>query len=402
MNRFIKLLKLELKQAIGSLPRILLGSGVLLAVVTAILFCGQHLLYQKSTINKARIAFVIEDDSAFVSTAIGLAATQSSSTSATCEFLFLEADEAQAQLDAGNLIAVATVPKGFIHSISDGSNMHISIAFASDIGYEAVVFKEIATAATQILGAAQAGNYAARDFYHAYDAGGSHLGDAYNRLQTAYILLALKRESLFNNQIVTATSGLSVTHFFLAGSIVLFLLLWGIPCIRYLTRYPKSFTTMLRRQGTGIIACVGSKYLGLVALFLVLTLCLVPVICAFQVPLLALLCTLPFLVFTASALLLLLFECTDGGIETILLILFTAFILCIISGCLIPSAFLPDMLNKISYLFPTTYMRLALTDAIGGSISLINVLAMLGFSTLFFAVTCGLRYLQIHGHSRKD
>lgn len=392
MKRFFILCQLELKQALSCLPRILCGTVVLLAVISGIIFCGQNLLYQKPQINKARIAFVLEDDSFFVSMAIGLAGSQSASTQDTCEFIFTDAETAAEKLKQKEVIAVATIPEHFIHSIMDGTNLPIRIDFASKAGYEAIIFQEIAQAAMQILGSTQAGNYTARDFYTVYGEDGDALDDAYDRLEAAYISLALDRETIFHTETAAATGALSVTQFYLAGGCILFLLLWGIPCIRYLTRYSGCLLAQMKRSGISALAAIAARFAGLWSMFLLLSVVLLfPICLLLSLPVLPILVTLPFLLAAVCAILLFLYEISDGGIGTILLILFSAFGLCLLSGCLVPLALLPKAVTPIARLLPTTYMMNGLASAILGQFSLTDAAFMLLGGIVFFTCTVLVR-----------
>ncbi len=395
MKRFFILCQLELKRALRCLPRILLGTAVLLAAIGSVVFCGQHLLYGEQELNKAKIAFVLEDDSFFTAMAIRLATTQSASTRSACEFVFPDAEEAARELENNELAAVATIPKGFINSISSGENLPIRIDFANEVGYEALIFEEIANAAMQILGSTQAGNYAARDFYRLCDRDGKPLQAAYDRLESAYISLVLSRESVFRAQTVGATGSLNVLQFFLAGGCILFLLLWGIPCIRYLTRDSKCLLAQLRQSGFPVISTITAKFTGLGFLYLILLLCiLLPAGILWHIPVLPLILTALCLLLTACSLLLFLYEISDGGIGTVFLILCSAFGLCLLSGCICPLPLLPGFCSVIARFLPTTYMMNGLTSAFLGVFSIYNAAGMLLGTAVFFSLAVLIRILR--------
>ena len=211
MKFFWNLQLLECKRAFRKLPQILLGAVVLTAIVGAIAFCGQRLLYQDPVSSRIHIAVAAEDSSE--TTELALSFLEHMETVASlCSFTYTNEEEGRQMLERGEAAALLIVPGNMVEDIISGANTPVRVILSPGMEVSSALVEEVTSAGAGTLGASQAGIYAAYDLYSRRGWEGE-LQEVYDALNQRYLTAALSRTELFAGETVSATGELTVLEY---------------------------------------------------------------------------------------------------------------------------------------------------------------------------------------------
>ena len=399
MKRTLILWKLELKRTIKLLPAMLLEAALLFAVLGAVAYGASKFPYRDSPMLQITIAVVEEEENPLTDLAMQYIQGMESIAD-TCRFLVVSKEEGFSMLQEGKAAAVLVLPGGMIDGIMNGNNVPVQVYFPENAGIESALLKELTDAGVQMLRVAQAEIYGIYDTaknYGAFEQLSVLEGDI-DRFNLAF---ALERLALFQVKEVSATGNLSLLQYAAASGVVFFLLLLGMACYPVMQSYPPVLQGQLLRQGISIgQQCIGkwlcgvcSMGVGFLSFFLMIKglagvlgyAAWMPEIGIGQgiVCVIILLCITTFIYF--------IFQLADNGTAAILFLFFLSVVMIYCSGGFLPSAFLPEAVQKIGRILPTTYLietagNLYLEKMPGSTIGI-----LLCYTAFFWTAAYGIR-----------
>lgn len=398
MTQFKILTQLEIKRGLKALPHICIGTIILLAVVGCIGFCGDSILKNDNGNNeKAAIAVVVNDNSSLVTLAVSIATSQSKSTSLTCDFLFPTLEEANTMLEKNEITALMHVPKGFMSAFANNDIIPIEVTFSKDTGYGALIFHELANAIGNVLRSVQSGSLGIYDLYNDFKLS-DKASKASNKFDTKLVGTALTRSKIYTPVNISSTGNMSSSEYYIASIIVIFALLWGIICSSYMQRYSVAMIRKLHSHNLNSIIQHLSKLVGILCTFISSLLCLIvigKIITAFakidtpylklQPILFTLLSSLPAIIL-AMCIIILVYSIANNQMSGIIMLFISSTAMCFLSGCIVPTAFLPEIVDKIKFILPTTYMLNQVSNSLLGQFSLWNTIWTLVFAFVLFSL----------------
>ena len=280
-----------------------------------------------------------------------------------CTFLSLEEEDAIEALKAGEVTAVLVLPEDFIEGIMDGTNPDVRLLVPGDRPLESLLTLWVGQSATDLLAAVQAGIYAVLDFYDAASPEGISRDQVMMRINLEYISWTLNRQDMFRTETVTATQQLPVSlHYGLTLLVYcgftaapLFTVIYG----RSNLVFRRRLRSLGKKSGfcwlCDVTACTFLLFLLMaVPAFLLLRDSVLPVLGA----------TLAAAVFCSIFGILCCQLTTDaaacGGLSFFLALLFTA-----AGGGILPPVLLPETLRNLSWLSPSSWLRMLLSTAAG-------------------------------------
>lgn len=333
------------------MPKLILATIVLAILAGAIAFYGTKLLYHDSAADKVTIALVIEDETPLME--LGLQYLQSSeSVNTFCELVSVDLETATHLVKEKKAAAFIHFPKGFTDDIVSGENTPATITFSGKTGIEQLLFKELATTASHILSYAQADIYTIHDLYETYKFKGKR-GRHYDFINEKTLYTAFIRAQLFEVKQISSTGTLSTKDFFLSSGLVLLVLLSGMSLGGFARLEEGSLGALLSRKKLYAPLRLLAKLFVLLLFYLfiwsvLLCLCLGTKMFFYQcipvVPVLALFC---------ACWTLFCYQLTGHETSGTLLLFFAGIFSALCSGCLIPSAFLPQALRSAGAVLPT-------------------------------------------------
>lgn len=346
---------LQLKKLCQLFPRLITLTIVLTTLVSAIAFYGTKLLYQDSAIDKVTVALIVEDDSSWMQ--LGLQYLESSeSVHSFCELVRTNQKDATQMLKNKEAAASLYFPTHFTDDVISGKNTPAILTFAGTPGIEQLLFKELANTASQILGYAQAGIYTFKDLYHNYSVYGKK-GRHYDYLNEHTLQTALIRSQLFEVKQISSTKNLSTSEFYATSAIVLLIFLSVMALGSFAHAEPGVLVSLLTLHGITATKRTLLKAAALMLFYLLLLGLLFCVCICFKVLPKGCISMLPVIACLASCLTMFFYNVSGSVTTGTLAAFFSTFLCYILSGCLIPFAFLPDKLTVIGRCLPTYHLH---------------------------------------------
>lgn len=408
MKRNWKLLQLECKRAFISLPQIVLGTILFFSLLALILFGGMKLIQSESGFTPIKVALTGDTDGEYENIGISILENMDS-TQSTCEFIRMEESEAYDALETEEVSAVLYLPSGFVQSIVDGTNTPAKLTFSGNTkGLGTTYIRMLTDAGALMLGCAQAGVYSAEDFYRANGGEEIRSKSVYN-LNMRYISKILSRGNIYTSQQIDAMNGFSVFVYYIGAGIMLFFLLSGIAYSTFIKNTGNAFEQQLRFCGissayqvlvrlislfailmTNFLLILGIAYILLHGMHIqmddlaFLSLSQIPLFILRSIPVLILICMI----------LLFLLELTPNAVSgTLLLFLFT-FVTGFISGCFLPTEFLPQTLRNLAAFLPTTTLHQYICHTVQGDWSPSLTAKLIIIFILLYGGIIGIRALR--------
>lgn len=386
MKFYFNYIRLEFKRAYKSFPKMILGAIILLIVIGALAFCGEKLLYANSKHDKARVAFVTEDTSKLVPM-VTMLLQSSESISSLCEFVNTDCETAKKLVKNNEVIASITIPEGFINGLRHGINVPIVISFADNMTSMAGLLKELSQTATRTLSCSQAGIFAQADFYTAHNTS-DKLYDANYKLNEEYLGFIFKRNSLFSKTTVSTTSNISVKEYYISGGLTLFFMMFSMSFAGFMMEDTKTLKKKLFSKYINIPQYFISKIIIIFSMFYLMYLLIsVPMLLfvkynlfEFFIPMIAILLSL-------SSVIVMFYVISPNKLSSVILIFIFSIASAILSGCILPTHYLPTTLATIGSFLPSTHIINVIAGIIASSLAVKNIVFLLIDAIICFAVS---------------
>lgn len=355
------------------LPRMLLQAILLMVLIGTIAFCGVKSMEKEPLAVGADIAVVVREDNTVTQMAIGFVESMES-VSEFCRFRQVSEEEGFSLLGEGKVAALILLPEQLVEGIMNGENPPVEIYFAKQAGLEAMLFKELTDAGAGLLNVAQAEIYGAGDTAAAYGFT-DKLSVMEMEIDSYNLAFALDRLALYETEQVSVTGQMSVFQYFAASAVVLFLLLFGMALYPVMQPEPVVFRKQLTREGVGVLwqdfcqwLC-GFLCVGLMSILLLLVVWTAKVWLvhsgqetelfrntqgAKQMAETMFLMMLGMVL--VSTFIYCLYSIAGSRISGILMLFVISLMMVYLSGGLVPSVFLPEMMQKIGGKLPTAYL----------------------------------------------
>jgi len=396
MAKYLLLLWFQIKAAFKSLPKLFCATLIFAALVVLIGFCGTKMLSNSKSSGKMDIAVVLPaDGDSYTSLAFSFL-SNIETVKNVCTFKEMSKDSAYEGLRNGTIYAVILVPDNFINHIIDGTNTPANIIFPrSEIGTKSMLFRTLVNSGVTDIGAAQAGIYAVDDVCNYYKIKDG-IVKSEEFLNEAYFSYALDRSVYFKTDTISATGNLTITQFYICSGIVLLLLLSGISCSDLLKRENNALSTSLKRRRIPVFLLFLFKIIGVTLVFFTMLIFayIMATLAQIRFPAISnVLVHLDFasfiglfsLTFGVFSMVLFIFQFANSQSLGVLLLFTFSTLMLFISGGFIPSPLLPEIVQKISVVLPTTYFIKLCGEIITNSTVLGTFLITIGFSVLFIS-----------------
>lgn len=389
-------LAFTLKRCFGRLGKLLCGLA-LLGIICAAAIYGLSFVNQKNDTAAAshfNVVFVMPKNAGLhYSLALGMVSNMESLSSMVTIKQTTSENEAKAMLDSGEVKAAVIIPEGMIHTIMSGTNdLPARIIYPGEPSIETVIFRQIVDSLSQMVASSQTGVYALYEIYNDFDATEKQQDKANTQLNDLYINSVLERNALFqivgndskeNNLLDEEVSSdtTPATDFVLVGylcsGLALLFLLSGINLCFFFVAPNRAVLPALSRIGLSDSFCLLADFFAaVICQWLIFSIgCLligtigstahiVPVFLIGRAIVSCFVCA-----FFSCALELFICRICHGKQACMITTFAVSLLVMYASGCLIPSAFLPDMLRRISATLPGSQLKNMIFWQFGQSIS---------------------------------
>ncbi|MDE5802111.1 MAG: ABC transporter permease [Lachnospiraceae bacterium] len=372
MKRFWIWFQTEYKRAALRLPAALGRAVILLGLVGMIAFCAQKIRLASADREPVQIGYAAEE-SPLIRMAVSYVENMEA-VKGLCRFVPVAEEEGKALLAEGELAALLVLPENMIEGILSGSNEPAGLYLAENPSPTGLVFEELANAATGMLAVAQAEIYAAHaltEYFHVEPYG---LEQMYQELDTFNLGIVTEREQFFRFRQLSETGNTGFAVYYAGAFFTVYLLVAGMFLGGLLKRDGEEMLLLQKRGGISYAAqFLGRSFItaGCLLLLLFVTGFLwlsggvreaVRISWSLQGMFLVVLA-----VFCVASWLQLIYLLAESARSAILPAGFAAVFMCYISGCFVPSAILPKVVNRLAAVMPTTYIKAAFTTVFSGS-----------------------------------
>lgn len=355
--------KAQLKKAFKYFPQLLVGS-IFLALLAG-LFAYAAISFQTKESDEpiVHVALVTNNNEAYLDYAMGII-TQMNSVKDLFAFDIVQEDEGYALLESGDVIALFILPDSMVEGILSGKNTHARIILSDKDPLSGVLMQEIVKAGSSLITSSQASIYTAIDVYNNYELYEAET-DIVNFLNAIEISTALSRNSIFANHSLSETGYVDYPTFYLCAAFVFVLLISGASYIMFYSRGVRDLQLKRKSAGIGCITCALSSYTSTFLyqfflnflLYIGLNINMILTDSFSLLDSLSILFLLIILTFASSSFLFFLLSISpESPISVIVLFLITGSMM-LISGCFIPSAFLPDGIRMLGSYMPSSHMQ---------------------------------------------
>lgn len=369
MRRKLELLKLQIKSAFLSIPKIILGTIVTAVLVIAISTCIGIATAQYSDM-RMKVAVVYPDyddtensDSAdnnkefrYIKMAFNYV-SEIDTIKNVCTFEYTDRQQAIDGLRNNYYVMAIIVPENMISDIMSGENTPVEVVCPSaGVNNTSMIFREMVRAGGSDLATAEAGIYTFDDLFNGVLKNYRGLrGTHENKLNDIYLSYALNRSIYFKTRDISVKEGLSTVQFYVCTAIVMLLLLSTITCAGNMKGESRSLAIsgVLAVSTVGeFIACI----LGIVVL-----------------------------VYAAVSFINCIFSVVDDTVYSVITVCILGMACMYASGCIVSSAFLAPGVRVIGMYLPTNGLFTLACQIIKGTVDISTIMTNVMWIIIFQA-----------------
>lgn len=408
MNKKIYL-SLQLKRTAKIYPIILLITVLTLVVVGI----AATVLLNADSENKTRIkiGLVGETEDSYLN--IGLTALENLDSSRfSIEFVKKTEDEAKKDLDAHNISGYIYIPKNFVKDIFYGRNTPATYVMSDKLtGFESVMISEIAMCISDIVVNSQNSIYGMQLLAFDYDKT-ADLDKKINTMNISYIEKIISREKMFQVEEIGVADSVTMGGYYISGIILFFLLIWGISCNKLFLKDNLSMSRFLSSRGLNTFWQILCEYISFFAVTFI-TFFMFSIVFGIIVEnkdfgvfelknagvmsCIGLIIKIIPVILMITAMEMMLYEMTEGTINSIILQFIVAITFAYLSGCFYPNTFFPESVQNLSNILPSgvgfSYIRKCMSESGIGR----ELLISFGYSVIFFSSTVLVRKYKTEG-----
>ncbi len=361
MKFYIRYIRLEAKRMLLSLPSIFGGSFFLLLLLSG-LFGIFYVCQTDDTADSLPVIGVVAPEEEPLVDWMISTVSQMENAKNAFRFERVTREDGQRRLQNGDINVIFEIPEGYIRSIVNGSNKHVTIRFAK--GQTTIVsflIREVSKAASSFILNTEAALYSLQDYYASH--GLPNMQKEELKLNIQFIREIAGLEQAIEPDIAEAENAYSLPVTYTASGIVLLLFLWGLTCAKMLTSQSSAFQNQLFlegiRTGKQILArgaaffavCLINFLLFLsigAAVLLIGKLPAGDMILASPAGILRFAVGMLPVLFLSSSFILMIYEAVSDTLGGILFLFFSVLIMGLCSGCFYPIDYLPEAIRNIA------------------------------------------------------
>lgn len=413
LKKKLQLLKLQIKSAFISIPKILLGTFIIgFFVILLSIGIAKTTSKNKDMRMKVAVVYSENDQDKYVRMAFNFI-SEVDTVNNVCTFDFTSKEEAFNGLRNNTYVMAILVPDNLIRDIMNGTNTPIEVVYSSaGVNNTSMIFREMLSAGGSDLGTAEAGIYTVDDlFYGVLKNYRADRGKHEDKLNEVYLNYALNRSIYFDVRDLAVKEGLSVVQFYVCTAAVMLLLLSGITCISNLKPESRALNASLKTQGIHGYEYGLCKTLGLTLVYTLLLACGLSVAMLMSIRFKAIsdiimvysfgewiksVIGMLILVFSVFSFIYCIFTVVRNPVYSVLVLFLAGMLFMYASGCFVSSALLPAAVRNIGSVLPTSgYFDLA-GEIIRGTTSLLSIVKNV-FWIIIFQTVAALA-MRIHRH----
>ncbi len=357
---FLKLFYAQLKIFVHSLPRLILGAAILLAIIAGLAFGSGKLLYNKRDVSKAEIILVMPEHDNYISLAVEMLKNMKS-TSSLCHFTESDnEDEAVAAVQNGTAYGAIIFPDNFVRGVVRGENPPAKIIMKQNSNADNALFGDLVNSGCRMLACVQAGIYTIQEEY-TKTTGKTLDGKTLNALNLSYVSFVMSREKYFTELSANATGSMSVLQYYISMGLAVFILMLGMSFGRFMTDNV-AFATKVKSKFGGSFMLSLSKQLVIFIFYMLIMLATIQALKYFNIKYSIDIAGISIAAWLASAITVLAYKIGGNVVSGAMIIFAITLIFGFVGGAFVPTALLPENLKAFAEFSPVRVIGNAISS----------------------------------------
>ncbi len=394
MDKWILLFKLEMKRVKNSIPSMLIGMTIFIAIIMglSLVSFGVQKNFNKVSSNY-QIALVEKEENMY--TGLVMETVDSLTTGkSTFQLHHVSRDEALAGLTTGKFDAAFIIPDSFFDDMIMGRDTKLEVHYggapATVISF---VIADLTDVATNYVTLSERCFYSSKELLQKRNVA---KGDEYDvALTMPFINLLLERNNIFTTKKVSTTDDMSFTPYYICVGLILVFLLLGLQSSGFLSKHQRDLERKLQIAKVSSFYQILAKYLALFVCYATLYLCIIlGIFIAKPEYGLRALCIFPVLI-PICAFLVFIYEFIENTANAILTLFVTVISLGFISGYFFPLSMLPKAFVNLSSWTLTRLMLDYAQDCMNHQGWILHFLLMMLHAVILFALTVLIRNYKL-------
>ena len=407
MRRKLELLKLQIKSAFLSIPKIILGTIVTAVLVIAISTCVGIATAQDSDL-RMKVAVVYPDyngtdnkEFKYIKMAFNYV-SEIDTIKNVCTFEYTDRQQAIDGLRNNYYVMAIIVPENLISDIMTGENTPIEVVCPSEgVNNTSMIFREMVRAGGSDLATAEAGIYTFDDLFNGVLKNYRGLqGTHEDKLNDIYLSYALNRSIYFKTRDISVKEGLSTVQFYVCTAIVMLLLLSGITCAGNMKGENRALAKNFKGAGISAFDTGFARTTGISTVYIVIfaVLFIVTNIMRLGIPAISgvmavssvgefitSLLGIVVLVYAAVSFIQCIFAVVDDTVYSVITVFVLGMVCMYASGCIVSSAFLAPGVRVVGMYLPTNGLFTLSGQIIKGTVDISTIMTNVLWIIIFQA-----------------
>lgn len=366
---FFNLICANLKRLRHYIAPVLASVIILLSVCAAAGMIISKNIYKEQTFTTISLAYYLpeDDDKKYNLLALGML-EEMRSMQETAELIQVsDIEDGYRMLESGDVLFFIIVPDNFFSGIMDSTNPPLDIVVRDNSSVSSYVANELFLSYGRYLSIAQAGIYSALDTVRSHELDSEQIYNIQDKVNLIYLDRALNKDGYIETKDATDEGNLSLQQHYIAVAIMLTLFFTSFMIAPLIQKYNPGMNLQIKVHNLGIFHIFLSNFISTIC---ILYIAYVP--CWAAVSLwqrsrypAGLLTVVPCILLIALFINIINALCSSTIVNHMILLVFTLGI-AYIGGGILPSAMLPEIIQRLSAHMPGAYMISAIGHSIFG------------------------------------
>jgi hypothetical protein len=359
LRLFAGLTTAHIKRLKSYLPQLIGAVVILLVICLSLAAFVARKIFSEKTFTTVNVGYYLpeDDDMKYNSMALSMMEDMDSMSEVASLVRVSDTAEGYSLLEKGDLLFFIIVPEKFFTGIMNGTNPRLTIAIQNYDSITTYIANELLLSYARYLGVAQAGIYSGLDTIRESDGSAEEENTVLNNTNIIYLERALNHDSYLDTVDAKDAGDFTLSMRYIAAAVIITLMFSGFILSSWLKGTGSGVTRSMNARGINSFLCYLCEFISCIpAVYITFIPCLV-VVCIYngQAKPSTLFTIIPVIIVAAFFISLVCHLCSSL-FSANLIIFFITMLLMYIGGGLVPSSFLPGVIQSLSQYLPGEYL----------------------------------------------
>lgn len=366
---FLNLISANLKRMRNYIIPILVSVLILLSVCSAagVIISGN--IYKEQSFSTISLAYYLpdDDDKKYNLLALGMLEEMRSMQETAKLIQVANIEDGYRMLDNGDVLFFIIVPDNFFSGIMDSTNPPLDIIVRDNASVPSYIANELFMSYARYLGIAQAGIYSALDTVRSHELDSEQIYDIQDKVNLIYLDRSLNKDSYIETTDATGEGNFSLKQHYIAVAVMLTLFFMTFMIAPLIQKYDSGMILQLESHNLNAFHIFLSNYICTICTLYIAYIPCWTVISIWQKKChpIGLLSVIPCILIIALIINLINVLCNNTTVNHMVLLAVTLGIT-YIGGGILPSAMLPEIVQRLSTHMPGAYLISTIGHSIFG------------------------------------